>query len=194
MNGALAITPQNVDNEAKDKCNLDVDNQKLKPTANWRILGVNIDDKLRFTEHISDICKNVSKKIGVLARLRNLISGGKTKLQLYLTAILPHLTYCQTVWHFCKQSERRKLERLQESTLRIIYYCRADSYEDLPRRAKLPSLYNRRLIETYCWLLIVSIDTITCGRQIVLFFQETVVVVDMWNTIINLIIKSPIFH
>ena len=86
------MTPQNVDNEAKDECTLDIDNQKLKPTANLRILGVNIDDKLRFTEHISDICKNVSKKIGVLARLRNLISS-KTKLQLYLTAILPHLTY-----------------------------------------------------------------------------------------------------
>ena len=90
--------------------------------------------------------KKVSKKIGVLARLRNLISS-KTKLQLYLSAILPHLTYCQTVWHFCKQSERRKLERLQERTLRVIYNCRTDTYEDLLRRAKLPSLYNRRLQE-----------------------------------------------
>ena len=88
----------------------------------------------------------MSKKIGVLARLRNLISS-KTKLQLYLSAILPHLTYCQTVWHFCKQSERRKLERLQERTLRVIYNCRTDTYEDLLRRAKLPSLYNRRLQE-----------------------------------------------
>ena len=90
--------------------------------------------------------KTVSKKIGVLARLRNLISS-KTKLQLYLSAILPHLTYCQTVWHFCKQSERRKLERLQERTLRVIYNGRTDTYEDLLRRAKLPSLYNRRLQE-----------------------------------------------
>ena len=142
----LVMTPRNVDKEAKDECTLAIDNQKLKPTANLRILGVNIDDKLSFTEHISDICKKVSKKIGVLARLRNLISS-KTKLQLYLSAILPHLTYCQTVWHFCKQSERRKLERLQERTLRVIYNCRTDTYEDLLRRAKLPSLYNRRLQE-----------------------------------------------
>ena len=82
----------------------------------------------------------------MLARLRNLISS-KTKLQLYLTAIFPHLTYCQTVWHFCKQSERKKLGRLQERTLRVIYNCRTNTYEDLLRRAKLPSLYNRRLQE-----------------------------------------------
>ena len=49
------MTPRNVDKEANDECTLDTDNQKLKPTANLRILGVNIDDKLSFTEHISHI-------------------------------------------------------------------------------------------------------------------------------------------
>ena len=142
----LAMTPRNIDKEEKDKETLEIENQKLKPAANLRILGVNIDDQLSFSEHISDICKKASRKIGVLARLRNLIPC-KTKLQLYLTAILPHLTYCQIVWHFCKQSERRKLERLQERALRAIYNCRTDTYEDLLRRANLPSLYNRRLQE-----------------------------------------------
>ena len=51
------MTPRDIDKEAKDSCTLDIDNQKLKPTANLRILGVNIDDQLSFTEHISDICK-----------------------------------------------------------------------------------------------------------------------------------------
>ena len=82
----------------------------------------------------------------MLTRLRNLIPR-KAKLQQYLTAILPHLTYRQTVWHFRKQSERQKLERLQERALRAIYNCRTDTYEDLLCRANLPSLYNRRLQE-----------------------------------------------
>ena len=88
----------------------------------------------------------MSNKIGVLARSRNLISS-KTKLQLYRAAILPHLTYCQTAWHFCKQSERRKLEKLQERTLIKNNLSRTHTYKDLLRRAKLPSLYNRRLQE-----------------------------------------------
>ena len=86
------MTTQNSDKEAEDECTLDIDNQKCKPTAYLRILGVNIDVQLSFTEQISHICKKASRKIGVLIRLRNLISY-KTKLQLYLTAILPHLTY-----------------------------------------------------------------------------------------------------
>ena len=40
----LAMTPRHIEKEAKDECTLDIDNQKLKPTANLRILGVNIDD------------------------------------------------------------------------------------------------------------------------------------------------------
>ena len=52
----LVMTPRNVDKDAKDECILVIDNQKLKPTANLRIFGVNIDDKLSFTEHISDVC------------------------------------------------------------------------------------------------------------------------------------------
>ena len=116
----LAMTPRNIDKKAKDECTLDIDNQKLKPTANLRIFGSNIDDLFRFTEQ-SEMC-NVRRRVGK-ARLRNLISC-KTKLQLYLTAILPHLTYCQTLCHFCKQSEWRKLERLQERALRAICNCR----------------------------------------------------------------------
>ena len=64
----LVMTLRNVDKEAKDECILGIDNQKLKRTANLRIFGVNINDKFSFTEHIRDICKNVSEKIGVLAR------------------------------------------------------------------------------------------------------------------------------
>ena len=140
------MTTQNTDKEAEDECTLDIDNQKCKPTAYLRILGVNIDVQLSFTQHISHICKKASRKIGVLIRLRNLISY-KTKLQLYLTAILPHLTYCQTVLHFCKQSKRRKLERLQERALRAIYNCGTDTCKDLLCSTNFTSLYNRRLRE-----------------------------------------------
>ena len=46
-------------------------------------------------------------------RLRKLIPT-EAKLRIYKTAILPHLTYCILVWHFCKASDRKKLERVNE--------------------------------------------------------------------------------
>ena len=76
-------------------------------------------------------------------RLRNLIPTN-TKLVLFETAILPHLTYCHLVWHFCRASDSRKIKRLQERGLRAVFRNNA-SYPELLKWAKLPSLLNRRL-------------------------------------------------
>ena len=82
--------------------------------------------------------------VGVLARLRNLITT-EAKLLLYKTAIMPYLTYCHLTWHFCKASDTRKVERIQERTLRIVYNSHSETYMNLLDRAKLPSLLNRGL-------------------------------------------------
>ena len=76
----------------------------IKSSPDLKLLGVTLDDELSFSTHISDICKKASKKVGVLVRLRNMIPR-EAKLQLYKSAILPNLTYCHIVWHFCKESE-----------------------------------------------------------------------------------------
>ena len=49
------------------------------------------------------------------------------------------------MWHFCKQSDRRKLERVQERALRVVCNSKTESSEELLNRASLPSLYDRRL-------------------------------------------------
>ena len=87
------------------------------------------------------ICKIAGQKIGVLMRLRNLIPTN-AKLMLFKTAILPHLTYCHLVWHFCRASDSRKIERMQERGLRAVFRNNV-SYPGLLKRAELPSLQNR---------------------------------------------------
>ena len=84
--------------------------------------------------------KKVSQKAGVLMRLRKLIPC-KSKLILYKTSILPHLTYCRLAWHFCKASDRR----IQERAFRAIYQSSTTPYQQLLDQAKLPTLYNTRL-------------------------------------------------
>ena len=67
------------------------------------------------------------------------------KFQLYEAGILPYLTYCGTVWNFCKASDSRKLERVQERGVRAIYCDSDSSYQTLLGRAKLLTLQNTRL-------------------------------------------------
>ena len=84
------------------------------------------------------------KCIGVLMRLKNMLPT-VTKLQLYKAAILPNLTYCHLTWHFCRASDARKIERIQEKALRAVYIDKTSTYTKLLEMAGLCTLYNRRL-------------------------------------------------
>ena len=77
-------------------------------------------------------------------RLRNIIPYS-AEPQLYKSAILPDLTYCDIVWHFCKTVDRRELERIHERALRTIFKSKVDTYSALLNRAFLSTLYERRL-------------------------------------------------
>ena len=127
-----------------DNQDISIDGHAIERMGEIKLLGVQINEKLSFAGHISELCTKASQKVGVLVRLRNLIPCN-AKLSLYKSSILPHLTYCHLVWHFCNASDRRKLERIQERALRAVYKTRSASYQELLDRAKLPTLYNRRL-------------------------------------------------
>ena len=71
----------------------------------------------------------------------------KAKLKTYKSAILPHLTYCQTVRHFCCPSDVRKVERVRERGLRVANLSKSSSYEELSPMAKLTTLGNHPLQE-----------------------------------------------
>ena len=83
-----------------------INNHEVRSTECLKLLGVCIDNNLRFDEHISSISKKSAQRVGVLMRLRNLIPT-QTKLQLYKAAVLPYLTYCHLIWHFCCASNSR---------------------------------------------------------------------------------------
>ena len=73
---------------------ISVNNEEIKTLGKLELLGVILDLKLNFTDHISSIFKKASQRIGVLMRLRNLIALS-AKLVLFKTVNIPYLTYCQ---------------------------------------------------------------------------------------------------
>lgn len=127
-----------------EQLELNVNGTAIKSYNSIKLLGVNIDDNLNFSDHISNICKKSSQRVGVINRLRKLIPA-KAKLQLFKASILPYLTYCSIVWNCCKASDSRKLERVQERALRAVYCDSISTYSDLLKRANLKTLRNRRL-------------------------------------------------
>ena len=131
------------DPKGERNVDLDVCGEKVEQSQSIKILGVNLDENLNFRDRIRSVCKKVGGMIG-LRRLKNLIPVN-AKFLLYKSAIMPHLTYCHLVWHFFTASDSRKLERLQERALKLVYNTTTESYDTLLKRAKLTTLQTRRL-------------------------------------------------
>ena len=137
----MILYPRNTDIEGQYTY-ISIDGRIITNTKYIKLLGIHVDCSMNFSGHISELCKKVSKKIGILMRLCNLIPRS-AKLTIYKSSIPPYLTYCHLVWHFCKVSDSRKIERLQERALRAVY--KSASQQTLLKISGLPTLQNRRL-------------------------------------------------
>ncbi len=94
------------------------ENSPLQQVDSVKYLGVVLTSDLTWSEHISNICSEVRKLIGLLYRHFHHCSP-EVMLRLYRVFIRPHLEYARQVWdpYFVKDIET--LERCQKFALRV---------------------------------------------------------------------------
>nr|XP_027215839.1 uncharacterized protein LOC113808599 [Penaeus vannamei] len=83
------------------------------------ILGVDIDNELRFNRHVSRICKTASLKVTALRRITHLLSP-QGILMLYKSQIRPHLEYASLAWSSTVPTNLNRLDKIEERALRLI--------------------------------------------------------------------------
>ena len=84
-----------------------VDNLDIKNSKCQKLLGIEIDNKLTFTDHITSICTKVSQKLHALSRIGNYMTLHQRKIILK-TFFQSLFGYCPLVWMF----HSRKLNRI----------------------------------------------------------------------------------
>ncbi|GFV17592.1 RNA-directed DNA polymerase from mobile element jockey [Trichonephila clavipes] len=97
-------------------------NEKIPWSQNTKYLGVTLDNKLTFRQHITRISENFIKKAHTLSHLINKRSklSRSNKLLIYSLLLRPILTYASPVWSFAAKTHIQKLEVIQNKTLRQI--------------------------------------------------------------------------
>ena len=76
-----------------------VGNDKIWESRTVRLLGVTIDNQLKFNEHVLNICKKASRKLSALSRMSSFLSFDK-KIILFKTFFESQFKYCPLVWMF----------------------------------------------------------------------------------------------
>ena len=96
-----------------------------------KILGVLLDNKLSFQEHISEMLKKVFAKIAALRRLKRLVPSS-TLLVLYRSFVLSHFEYCNSLLIGIGKILNKKLEDANYYGLRTIMNLgRSINYESI---------------------------------------------------------------
>ena len=91
---------------------------KASPSVN--LLGVQIDDQLNFSLHISNICRSAANQLNALIRLKRFLTFevNKTLINSYFYS---NFNYCLLVWMFSSAKSLNKVESLQKRALRFLY-------------------------------------------------------------------------
>ena len=97
--------------------NIVIERQKVS-----KFLGVLIDEKLSWKQHINDVSTKISKSIGILFKFRGIVKQPLLK-QLYLSFIhYIHLNYVNTAWESTYKSKLEGLYGNQKHAACIINF------------------------------------------------------------------------
>ena len=125
-----------------DKCNLLIAGHKWEhawatvgDTKIWendrvKLLGVTIDNKLRFDTHLSEVCRKAENKLSALTRIFRFLSFDKRRL-LVKAFFESQFKYCSLVWMFCSRTANNKINSLHKRALRLIYEDYNATFEEL---------------------------------------------------------------
>ena len=118
----------------QDQNFLKIENFNIKNSFPGKLLGITFNCKLKFSNHIEDICKNVTRKVNALSRIVSYIDISRRKI-LMNTFFRSQFNCCSLIWMCYNCSLNHKINRLHERCLRIIY---SDMKSSFVQRKKCP--------------------------------------------------------
>lgn len=108
------------------------------------MLGVNLDNTLKFETHIESILQKASRKLNALARLTPYMDLSKKRI-LMNAFFYSQFNYCPVIWMFHSCILNNKINRLHERCLRIVYNDKQSSFEELLNKDSSVSIHHRNI-------------------------------------------------
>ena len=113
-----------------DNISLLIDGQNIIGKKCVKLLGIKIDNKLDFNDHVSTIYKIASLKLHALARVAHFVSQDKLRI-LLKASVESQFGYCSLIWMFHSRELNYKINKLHERALRLVYKNNTLSFEEL---------------------------------------------------------------
>ena len=109
---------------------LNISGNKIKTKESVKLLGISIDNQLKFDTHVSNLCKQASMQLNAISRLKQYM--GRKEIEVLLNSfIYSNFNYCPLVWNFCSCKSSSKIEQIQKRCLKLLLDDNVSDYNDL---------------------------------------------------------------
>ena len=132
-----------------------LENSQIKPltrTDQIKDLGILLDERLTFSDHINDKINKAFSMLGIIKRNFKHLTI-QSFIMLYKNMVRSHLDYCSSVWSPYMKKDIEASEKVQKRATKILPQLKHMNYSDRLKACKLPSLHYRRIrgdmIKTY---------------------------------------------
>ena len=96
------------------------DDASLKTSAKETLLGILLDSRLSFDQHVSAVCSKASENLHGLGNIATFMSFEKSRTLLKAFIEL-QFNYCPLTWMFHSRIMNNKFNRIHEGALRLDY-------------------------------------------------------------------------
>ena len=103
--------------------NIKINDKTISEVNTCKFLGIIVDNRLKWTDHINALSTKISKSIGIISKTRKYL-GQKTLLQLYYSFVYPYLLYGNLIWGNAGKTLLDKVEKKQKLAIRLIFNIR----------------------------------------------------------------------
>ena len=96
-------------NQKNNLQKLTIDEKVITSSENVTLLGLEVDSKLNFHEHVSKLCNKSAGQLNAFCRIGHLI-GLKERKILMNSFTYENFNYCPLLWHFISRKSLNKLK------------------------------------------------------------------------------------
>ena len=110
------------------------DGFKINVSSEVTLLGIQIDEQLKFGLHIDRVCKKDAIQPNAIKRLARFM-GSKERVVIVNSFILCHFNYCPLIWLFCSNASQKKLGKVNDFIVaKNFFFLRSlHSFQQFPR-------------------------------------------------------------
>ena len=121
-----------------------LNNEFIESEESVELLGVQIDHKLNFHDHVTSLLKKGNQKLHALSRISKFLYEDKLKL-IMKTFIESQFNYCSLIWMFHSRTLNHKINKLHERALRIVYKNDELTFQQLLEKDNSLTIHDRNL-------------------------------------------------